>query len=212
MKNLIIVGAGGFAREVLWLIQEKNKSQEAEITVHGFIGESSATRLNGLPVLGNDAWAFQQVDRKVRFVVAIGDPDLRQKVAKNYVEQGFRPMRLVHPGVHLGEDVRVGAGTILCAGAVLTTDIEVGEFSIVNLNATVGHDCTLGAFTTLHPGVNVSGNVRVGEGAELGAGATVLPGIQIGAGAVLGAGAVATADLEAGKRYVGVPARIIEDE
>lgn len=205
----MIIGTGGFAREVLWLVQEMNKANEAAVQVVGFIGPEGKGRLNGFPILGDDSWAFQRIDRKVWFVVALGDPKLRRTLAESYLEQGFRAMHLVHPSVHLAEDVQLGAGAILCAGVALTTQITVGDFAIINLNATVGHDSVIGAYATLHPGVNVSGDVIIEENAELGSGAVVLPGLRIGAGAVLGAGAVATKDLEQGKRYIGLPAQEI---
>lgn len=209
MKKLVIVGAGGFAREVLWLVQEMNKSVENPVQLQGFIGECKEDRLGGIPVLGNDNWAFQQLDRDVRFVVAIGASDVRRKTAIRYLEQGFRAFHLVHPGVQMADDVKLGQGSIICAGAVLTTNVQIGDFTIVNINATVGHDSVLGHFVTVHPGANVSGGVTLADNVELGSGSVVLPGVEAGEGAVLGAGGVALGSLEAGKRYGGVPAREI---
>ncbi|MEM0998224.1 MAG: NeuD/PglB/VioB family sugar acetyltransferase [Bacteroidota bacterium] len=208
MKQLIIVGAGGFAREVLWLFQDCNRRRERPIELLGFVAETEKNHIKGIPVLGNDNRAFQQLDREVRFIVAIGDPRRRREIAIQYLKQGFSAHRLVHPRVQMAEDVRIGAGSIVCAGAVLTTNIELGDFVIVNLNATVGHDAVLDHFATVHPGANVSGGAQIGEGAEIGSGAVVLPGIKMGAGAVLGAGGVAVHDLEPGKIYTGVPARM----
>lgn len=206
MKKLVIVGTGGFAREVLWLVQEMNKASETPVQLLGFIGENAGERLGGVPILGNDNWAFQQLDRDVRFVVAIGAGDIRRKTAIRYLEQGFRAYHLVHPSVQMGDDVSLGQGSILCAGAVLTTNVQIGDFTIVNINATVGHDAVLGHFVTIHPGTNISGAVRLADNVELGSGSVVLPGIEAGEGAVLGAGGVALGPLEAGKRYVGIPA------
>jgi sugar O-acyltransferase (sialic acid O-acetyltransferase NeuD family) len=209
MKKLVIVGAGGFAREVLWLVQEMNKASENPVQLMGFIGESEGDHLGGIPVLGNDNWAFQQLDRDVRFVVAIGSGEIRRKTAIRYLEQGFRAFHLVHPGVYMGDDVTLGQGSIICAGAVLTTNVQIGDFTIVNINATVGHDAVLGHFVTVHPGANISGGVRLADNVELGSGSVLLPEVVAGEGAVLGAGGVALGPLEAGKHYAGVPAREI---
>lgn len=207
MKQLVIVGGGGFAREVLWLVQELNRESDKPIQLLGFVADTKEERINGFPVLGNDNWAFENLEKEVRFVVAIGDGALRKQVAINYLRQRFRPFTLVHPSVCMSQDVRIGAGSIVCAGAVLTTNIQIGDFAIINLNATVGHDAQIEHFATVHPGVNISGGARIGEGAELGSGSVVLPGVEIGEEAVLGAGGVANRDLEAGKTYIGVPAR-----
>lgn len=219
MKYVIIIGTGGFAREVLWLIREINReaSQQAfrqpPFKVLGFVEEGSAgagAELGGFPVLGDDAWVFEELDRSVTFVVAIGSPKLRGEIAARYLEAGFRPATLIHPNVRMGEDVTLGQGCVISAGAVLTTNIQLGDFNTVNLNATIGHDSQLGACVSVHPGANISGGVQIGKEVEIGSGAVVLQGIAIGDQSVVGAGAVVTEDLEGGGVYVGVPAKALE--
>lgn len=210
MKKLVIVGSGGFAREVLWLIEEINKSaggNDLPYHVLGFISTETASHVRGLPVLGDDAWAFANLDPSIRFVLAIGDPSLRAQLALDYQQHGLHPLRLVHPSVIMSDEVQLGGGAIVCAGAVLTVNVQIGAFCIVNLNATVGHDCRLGDFVTLHPGVHLSGGTEVGDLSVLGTGAVVLPGIKIGDHATVGAGAVVTQDLAGNATYMGVPAR-----
>jgi len=214
MKYLIFLGTGGFARELLWLAREINREAESVgrnepvYRILGFVGEeeNGPKELGGLPVLGNDAWVFEHLERNVHFVAAVGNPALRKKIAGRYLEEGFRPATLIHPSVPMAEDVQLGQGCVICAGAVLTTNIRLGAFTTVNLNATVGHDVVVGGYSTIHPGANISGAVQLGEGVEVGTGAIVLPGLEIGDAAVIGAGAVVTKALEGGKTYVGNPA------
>jgi hypothetical protein len=121
MKKLVIVGAGGFAREVLWLIEDINKAastNEPTYEVIGFVCESGEERVQGLPVLGNDDWALENLDKQVRFVLAIGDPDIRASLALSYLRAGLRPQRLVHPRAILSDEVQMGGGAIICAGAI----------------------------------------------------------------------------------------------
>jgi sugar O-acyltransferase (sialic acid O-acetyltransferase NeuD family) len=210
MKKLVIVGSGGFAREVLWLIEEINKAadgNESPYQVLGFISNEGAGLVQGLPILGDDAWAFANLDANVRFVLAVGDPALRAQLALDYQQHGMHPLRLVHPAAIMSDEVQIGGGAIICAGAVLTVNIQMGSFCIVNLNCTVGHDCKLGDFVTLHPGVHLSGGVEVGDLSVLGTGAVALPGVKIGDHAMVGAGAVVAENLPGNATYVGIPAR-----
>ncbi len=219
MKYVVIVGMGGFAREILWLLQEINSEQATDepgnsgYQVLGFVSESSEEELKrdlgGFKVVGDDKWVFENLERTVLFVPAIGDPEKRRKIAEKYLQAGFRALTLVHPSVNMADDVMLGQGVILFAGAILTTNIKVGDFVTVNLNATVGHDCSIGSYSTIHPGVNVSGSVTLGEEVELGTGSALLQGVTIGDRAVVGAGAVVTKDLVGDMTYVGIPAQPI---
>ena len=210
MKKLVIVGSGGFAREVLWLIEDINKTAngtELPYEVLGFISKDTGAHVQGIPVLGDDEWAFNNLEKSVRFVLAVGDSGLRAELALHYQQNGLHPLRLVHPSVHMSDSVQMGGGAIVCAGAVLTVNIQIGAFCIVNLNATVGHDCRIGDFVTLNPGVHLSGASQIGDLSTLGTGAVVLPGVKIGDHSIIGAGAVVTEDIQGGATYVGVPAK-----
>jgi sugar O-acyltransferase (sialic acid O-acetyltransferase NeuD family) len=214
MKPLIIIGAGGFARELQWLLHELNRSgghgPEEQPNWHllGFVDPVATGRIGGLPILGNDEWVFQELDQtQVRFIVALGDLHLRRAIAERYLAQGFMAARLKYPTAPVSEDLEIGPGTVICAGAAITTQVKIGKFTLVNLNVTIGHDCIIGDYVTLHPGAHISGRAKIGDGAEIGSGAVILPNREVGAGAVIGAGAVVTHDVPAGATYIGVPAR-----
>lgn len=207
MSKFVIIGAGGFGREVLQLYRDQQAAQDAAGELLGFVDASIQGTLRGVACLGDDAWALEHLPRDVRVVVAMGDSVLREQVATRFEQAGFSPISLVHPSVRLSETVQVGAGSLLCAGSTLTTDIRLGRHVIINLHCTVGHDAVIEDFSTLSPGVHLSGGVYLGKANELGTGACVLPGVRLGDHCLLGAGAVATSSLEGGRTYVGVPAR-----
>lgn len=205
LPSLVIIGAGGFAREVAWLIEELNRASNSSLHLYGMIGEANSH----IQPLGDDAWAFAHLPAGTHFVVAIGDPGLRKRLAIQYQNHGFQSVALEHPGVQHSHSVRIGQGSILCAGTTLTTDIQIGEHVIINLHCTIGHDSIIGDYSTLAPGVHVSGGVKIGQSCEIGTGAVILPGIRIGDQCRIGAGAVVTKDLDSNKTYMGVPARAV---
>lgn len=212
-QKLVIIGAGGFGREVFQLISEINNFHE-NFEISGFIDQKGAnSSLLKSPLLGDDDWALANLGRDREespgYVLGIGSSVLREKIGKKYSDTIWKPVELIHPRAILGNEIRRGSGCIICAGTILTTDIQLGNFVNLNLQCTIGHDAVLGDFVSLHPGVRLSGNVRVGRGTEIGTGAVVLPGVKIGDYCTIGAGAVVNKDCEAGKTYVGVPAREI---
>ena len=106
------------------------------------------------------------------------------------------------------EYVTFGAGTMICAGVILTTQITVGDHCIVNLGVTVGHDAVIGDYSTVAPHATISGNVRLGRGTEIGSGAILIPGAHVSAGSFVAAGATLTRPVETENcLMVGTPAK-----
>lgn len=212
-KRLVILGAGGFAREVLDVVDAINQAAPDSWQVEGFVSERQSDWgqiLHGTPVVGGLEWFTKARCAQVEVVCGIGNPAVRKRLIGRCHDLGVRSATLVHPRATLTRWVTLGAGTIVTAGVVLTNDIQVGAHVHLNLNVTVGHDAVLGDFCTVAPGVNVSGNVTVGEGCDLGTGAAIIQKLTIGAWSVVGAGAVVNKDLPANCTAVGVPAKVIK--
>lgn len=213
-KDLVIIGAGGFAREVQWLVEEIN--QEAlQWNLIGFIDDDKAKKghiINELPILGGFEW-FEDNPGNVNVVFAVGNPMGRKKLADKFLKHFKADFpNLVHPTVRLSRYVEMGTGNILCASSLLTTNIKLGNFNILNLNCTIGHDVEIENFCTLSPAVNVSGNVTLCNGCELGTNSCVIQGITIGEWSVMGAGAVVIRDIDPRCTAVGVPAKVIKHQ
>lgn len=212
MRDILIYGAGGFAREVAWLVSEIAEAG-SEIRSAAFVDDDESHHgetINGLPVLGLD----QAADRfsGAGLVVAVGSPSLRRTLTDKGRSAGLVPVTCVAPDARKSELIDIGEGSVICAGNILTTNITLGESVQINLDCTVGHDVVCGDYTTLSPGVHVSGWVHFGEDVYVGTGAVIVNGtaehpLTIGDGAVIGAGACVTKSIESGVTAVGVPAR-----
>jgi sugar O-acyltransferase (sialic acid O-acetyltransferase NeuD family) len=209
--DLVIFGADGFAREIAVWAEQATFGGVAFRLVAFVDDPNPGGTLRDRPVLHSNA--LSEVGEPV-FVVAVGNPGLRQRIAVEAEAAGLRAAPpLVHPTVELDAGrVNIGDGTVVCPRCTLTTDIEVGRHAQVNLHCTVGHDVRLADYATLAPGVHISGRVTVGPRAYFGTGAVTIDGTRdkplvIGEDAVVGAGAVVTKDVPPATTVVGVPAR-----
>lgn len=203
---IVIVGAGGFGREVLDVIEAINAAG-GELDFLGFLDDGPVDEdllaRRGAPLLGR---VSDGAPHGARYVIGIGSGAVRESLALRLVSRASEPAVLLHPAATIGADNRLGAGCILTAGCRVTTNIALGQHVQLHVNSTVGHDSTLGDFVSVFPGATVSGNVTIGAGATIGTGANILPGVVIGDGAFVGAGAVVTRDVESGQTVVGSPA------
>ena len=207
---IYILGAGGFAREVLNIIIDLGREED----VLGFVEQHSVREgevLNDKKVYDEKVLDFAPSGTKL--TGAIGSPKRRIWI-EQLEQKGFEFETLIHPTVVKSRWVKIGRGSILCAGNVLTNNIEIGNHTIINLGCTVGHDVRMGNYVTVSPGVDISGNVTIEDGVWVGIGSTLIEKTKVGKGSYLGAGACVTKDIPPGVLAVGIPAVVkksIED-
>lgn len=197
-----ILGAGGFAKEVSWLISECNG-----IIPVCYIDKQPGPVLNGLPVI--DIEHLPDNVRRVACGIG-GTSKLRNKVIAQALGKKLIILRLIHPSVLNSAFIDIGEGTIICAGNIITTNVTIGKYCQINLACTIGHDCVIGDNVIVSPGCNISGKVKIGNGAYIGTGAKILENIDIGEDAVIGAGAVVTKSIPSGMVAVGIPAKVVK--
>lgn len=213
MQDIILVGSGGCMREIVWQMQEQNKSAE-NWNILGYVDRmppeehSSVTVGNEtLEYIGNDDYLLARTEL-TNVAVCVGEPKLRKKI----VEKLKNNKNIIFPNIILGdtricEDVQMGKGCIISMDARISTNVTLGSFIFMNTGSKVCHDGKLGNYVTLSPDVTLAGNVVVGDNTEIGMGANVIQGITIGTNTVIGAGSVVVRDVEDHCKAAGVPAK-----
>jgi len=143
--EIVIMGAGGFGREVRFLI-DRLQDCGSPYNVIGFLDDDDSIdkEVHGLPILGNIDAALE-MSEDTYFAFGTGSPLVKKKIAERLKLSEDRWPVLIDPSVILDrERVNIGAGSVICAGSILTTDIEIGSFVTLNLDCTVGHDAVIG--------------------------------------------------------------------
>lgn len=208
--RIVIFGAGGLGREIAQALLAARRAGTAVECV-GFLVDpafDTPDAVHGIPV--HRDLASVAADPDIRFVVGVGPPAARARVAERIARAaGDRFATVIHPAAVVGDTVAIGAGSIILPAASITADVRIGRHVLVNPQVSIAHDCVVEDFVSLSPGVTLAGTVCVEEGAELGSGATVIPRQRIGRWSIAGAGAVVIAPVEANTTVVGVPARCI---
>ncbi len=212
--NVLIYGGGGFSREVAWLLQSIEDANKKYRFI-GFIDDNTHLHgklSNNYPIMSLERAYAQHPDAQI--VSGIGNPKIRQHTIQKALNIGFRLATPIHPRAEMSQWIDVGAGTVICAGNILTTNIQLGKCVQINLDCTIGHDVVMGDYTTLAPGVHISGWVHMGQRVYIGTGATVINGTRekpliLEDDVVIGAGACVVKSLPSGVTAVGIPAKPI---
>ncbi len=206
MQRLAILGAGGHGRVVA------DTAVQAGWETISFFDDFWPNISNGKkpPVVGNTEILLDLRDRFDGVIVAIGNNRARLRKLQEISNAKLPIVSLFHPFSYVSDDVKIGKGTVIFAGAVVQPGSILGNGSIINTGATVDHDCLLAAGSHICPGAHLAGGVSVGECTWIGIGSSVNQNISIGSDAIIGASTAVTKDVPNNTTMAGVPARAIQ--
>jgi len=207
-RRLVIVGAGGFGREVLQWARDAWPDHAGRIA--GFLSDDPR-RLDGfstaLTILGPVA-SYEKTPGDY-LLLGIGVAYSRRMVAERLLARGAEFATLVHPTAVVAESARIGRGSILCPGAIVSDSATLGECVLMNYHASLGHDASAGDFAVLSPYATLGGGATVGGDVFLGLHASVGPGRSVGARSKVSANSCVLSDTPADSIIYGVPGRIV---
>ncbi len=199
-NKVIIIGAGGHSFVVASILREN------DIDILGFFDdddEKIGKRFFGIPVLGKISEL--QSNPKVKAVIGIGNNRIRKEIAMSLQ---FDWINAIHPFSFIDRNVKIGIGTVICAGAIVQIGAEIGEHTIINTKSSIDHDCNVSNYCHV-AAAHLAGGSSIDEGVFVALNSTVLPGVNVGSWAIIGAGSVVTKDVDPDITVVGVPAKPI---
>lgn len=216
MRELILVGAGGCMRELVWQIQELNRNG-VEWKIKGYTdnlppenGVDIVVGIEHIRYLGNDEILLAANQTK-NVAICVGNPALRKKIATKLLQNpNLQFPNLILSNIAICQDLKLGKGCIISMDAKISTNVNLGDFVFVNMGSRICHDGRLDDYVTVSPDVSLAGNVYVGAETEIGIGAKVIQGIRIGENTVIGAGSVIIRNIDDHCMAAGVPGKKIK--
>lgn len=211
MKNIVIIGAGDFGKEIVWLIEDINKANPTYVII-GFLDDDekkTGKMINGYQCVGTTEDLPELIrTQNVCAVIAMQDGDSRKRIAEK-IPWFDSWETLIHPSANIAETSKLGKGCVVCAGCNVSVNTVLGKHCILNLTVTMGHDSDVGDYVSVMSGAVISGHVVLRERAYLGSNSTVLPFMKVGIHAKVGAGSVVIRNVKDEVTVMGVPAKIL---
>lgn len=210
MKNLIIIGAGGYGREVHNLVPFC-KGYGEEFIIKGFINDitNALDRFEGYaPIIGTIKDYIPQQDDV--FICAIGDIAGRKKCIQLLLERNAEFINLIDKTAYLNRNTVIGIGCIIGENVRVSCDCKVGNFTILQEDCLVGHDSTIGDFCHFHSRAFIAGNVTIGNEVHVGPYALIHPRKKVGDGSTIGAGSFIIRNVHSGNTVYGNPAKVMK--
>ncbi len=204
---MIIVGAKGFAKEVLEILHQLDDLNQLVFfdDVNSDVPEKLYNKFPILTTIEQAQNYIATVDN--RFTIGIGNPILRKKLFDKFSALGGLFTSTISSQTSIGSyDVFIDEGTNLLPGVILSNNTKVGKGCIIYYNSIITHDCNIGDFVEISPSATILGRVVIKSFVQIGANATILPNLNIGQNVIVGAGSVVTKDVPDNSLVVGIPA------
>lgn len=211
MKDIIIIGAGGFGRETIQLIKDIN-SVSYQWNILGFVDDNrdiQGKKINGYRVLG-EVDLLNNYNYALYTICAIADCQTKKCIIEGLNNKKIRFAQLIHPFAVLASNLELGFDLIIQANCVLTTNIKIGNHVGISPQCGLGHDCHIKDYCTLFWNVNIGGYVVVEEGCQLGTKTTVIQERKIGSWSIIGSNSNVIRDIPEASTAVGNPATVIK--
>lgn len=208
MKELIIVGANGFGREVLQWAKDIIKLNK-EWSIKGFIDDN---------LMALDRYTC---DKKVLgtikdwkpsanevFTCAIAMPSVKERIVQLLKSKGANFINFVHPTAIIGGFCEVGEGLLVTPRAKISPNVKIGNFVTI-LGSGAGHDAVIGDYSTISGNCSVNGHVVLGKRVFVGSNACIAPSKKIGDDVFIGMGSIVVSNIKTGYKVMGNPAKRI---
>lgn len=209
MKDLIIVGAGGFGRELLDIIKDINAIQP-QWNIKGFLDDNPNALIgknSNLTIIGNTTEWIPSINEE--FALAIANPSLKKNVINLLIEKKAEFVKIIHPTARISTSAIIGKALVVYPNACIGPDTLIGDY-VTLLGSSIGHDASIGDYTTISSFCDITGGCKIGESTFLASRVSIVPNATIGNNAYVGIGSVVINNVKNGERVFGYPAKRME--
>ena len=210
MKNLIIIGAGGFGREI-YNMATQCEGYNSEFIVKGFLDDNvnALAKFNDYPAVLSSLKNYELCSDDI-FACAIGNVDMKKNIIQNILQKKGKFISLIHPSVSISKSVEVGIGCIIFQNASIGCDSQIGDHVLIQNSAVVGHDVKIGDYSRLDSFVVTVGGCIVENEVTIHTSAVINKNIRVKKYATVGALSFVIRNVKEQSTVYGNPAMVLK--
>lgn len=207
MKNVVIIGARGFGREVYCSAMESLGYGETFV-IKGFLDDKKTALDNykGYPPI-LDSVENYHIQKDDIFICALGDVFYKEKYCRMVLEKGGEFITLIHPTVQINQNVSIGKGCVFLSYAVIGSDAVIGDFVNIQHFGIIGHDVSVGDWSMIDCHCFCGGFSKVGKSCTMHTSSVLVPQKEIGNFVTVNAGSIVIRNVDDYKTIIGNPAK-----
>ncbi len=209
-KKIVLIGAGGFGREVAVSLIGTINWYEPTYEFLGFLDDGAqfqtGSMIAGYPWLGNRNWILDHKD-EVFCTCTIGNAALKKRIQSELMQKGVQFETIIEKNAYIAPDAVIGPGCVFYGGVKISVNCKIGAGVLLNDGVKIGHDVTIGDYTSVMPDTGISGGCQIGEAVAIGGHAFLIPSRKVGNQARIAAGSIVFSNVKAGTTVLGNPAK-----
>lgn len=214
LKKIVLIGAGGFGREVATSLIGMINWYEPTHEFLGFLDDgahfSAGMKIDGYPWLGNRYWILDHIEDVV-CTCTVGNAHIKKQIQSELMQKNVRFESIIEKTAYIAPSSKIGPGCVLYGGVKVSVNCNIGAGVLLNDGVKIGHDVTIGDYTSIMPDSGISGGCQVGDEVEIGGHAFIVPGRKIGDRARIAAGSIVFSNVKAATTVLGNPAKRMKE-
>jgi sugar O-acyltransferase (sialic acid O-acetyltransferase NeuD family) len=209
MEKIAIYGAGGFGKDVLFLLETINKV-DPKFDFVGFFDDEvdKDTIVCEYPVLGNTK-ELNQYTEPLQIIFAINEMGKVQKLVSSISNPNITFPNIAHPNSYVDfSTLALGMGNVFNINVIVSKDVQIGSFNSFNTRVALGHNVIVGDFNHFSPNAQISGGVEIGSNNTFGLNSSIIQNKKVGNNNKVGACSLIIRNVTDDNSVFGIPAII----
>lgn len=207
-QEIIIIGAGGLARELESWINSNTQTKE-KYHIIGYLNDNISIKHTGLVYPIINQIDFSKLSKDKFYLMGIADCNFKEKLLDESQKYGIKFASYSHNTALIGARTTLGLGVVVLPYSIISCDASIGNLVFVNNGSQIGHDVVIGDFSSIMANVDIGGGAHIGKNVFIGSNAVILPGVKIPDNTIIGAGSVVLRSVKHSGSYFGNPAKKI---